>query len=143
MSNYATIQSILDILDTNTLLQLTDDQGVGMVQEPVIQQALDNAGAEIDAILHLRFTLPLPSDHVGSGLLHGLQVSLALYNLYARRGYEVSDTLQRRYDNAQMTLGHIRDGKLSLGADDPRGPRPVGDARVFHKQPPRQWGRRS
>lgn len=130
MSDYATVADVKAMLDNNTLLQLTDDTGIGEVADLVIIEALTSAQAEVDATLQVRMQLPLADP---PQLLRTLTLDLALGRLYMRRGLDTAEALQRRIDNANRILGQIRDGKLSIGQGDTRGV--TAHAPVYHIVP--------
>lgn len=61
--SYATVADLLSRLGEPRLVQLTDlaDPPLGIVDDAVVQRALDDASAEIDGALVGRYPLPLAS----------------------------------------------------------------------------------
>lgn len=96
------------------LIELTDDGGLGVIDQGVIDRAIATAGELIDGYLRGRYTLPL--DPV-PGLLIVLAADIVLYRLYGRRSrLAISESLTDKYKNALKVLENIQKGIVSLGA---------------------------
>lgn len=109
---YCTIDDIEAPRDD--LVELTDDNNVGDVDQAVVDRALASAAELIDGYLRGRYSLPL--DPV-PGLLVTLSADIALYRLYARRPrLDVPESLADRYKNALKLLGEIQKGTITIGA---------------------------
>jgi len=121
---YATKTDIIEQLDEDTLIQLTDDAGAGTVDDSRVTRAIADADAEIDSYCGVRYSVPLspvpPVIRKGS-------VDIAVYNLYARRRGAPEDR-KDRYNDAIRFLRDVAAGKASLGADDPDGAPGGGNA---------------
>jgi phage gp36-like protein len=118
---YATIDDLRAQLDEATLVQLTDDEGQGSVNENRATRAIADAQAEIDGYLGGRYSVPLQEPVPES--VRRLAVELAIYNLYARRG-TVPDIRAERKKECVAFLEALGTGKISLGLD----PEPAGGA---------------
>lgn len=123
------------------LVELTDDAGIGVIDETVVDRAIAKAGELIDGYLRGRYTLPL--DPV-SGLVTTLAADIALYRLYARRPrLTVPESLADRYKNALKVLDNIQKGAITLGASGTSeapaattvgGPQVSAPERVFSRE---------
>lgn len=115
---YSTINDIRAQLDEESLIQLTDDDGAGAVDEARVTRAIADADVEIDGLIGGRYTVPLASP---PGLIRKFSVAIAARNLYGRRA-TVPESRQKDYDNAVRLLEKVGEGKLTLGID----PEPSG-----------------
>jgi phage gp36-like protein len=107
------------------LIELTDDDGTGMVDTGNVDRAIEDADDEIDSFLGLQYALPLDSV---PGLVRRMSVDLAVCNLYGRRPHlTIPETQKERCDSARKILEKIAAGKLSLGSDSPS---PSSDAGI-------------
>ncbi len=95
------------------LVQLTnDDPAIMTVNASPLQQALNDASAEIDGYLDGRFSLPLSDP---PALLNRLACDIAMYRLQALRPlHDIADARQR-YDDAVAMLTRVADGAVTLG----------------------------
>ena len=95
------------------LIELTnqDDPHAENINSNELQVALDDASAEIDAILGTRFNVPLitiPS------VIERLCCDIARYLLFSGKAPE---EVQKRYDDAHKLLKRITKGDVMLGAE--------------------------
>ena len=134
---YSTITDILNQLDEQTLIQLTDDAGMGAVNQSVITAAIADADSEIDSYCGSRYDVPLSS---ATGMIRKISVDMAIYNLYGRRSQGPPETVAERYKNAVRFLRDVSAGKVTLGANAPTEPESSGpqsttdkDDRIFTK----------
>jgi len=109
---YSTAEDIRKLIPESDLIQLTDDDGVGVVDEDVLTEAIDQADREIDAYLGARYTVPL--DPVPE-LIRNLSAQMAIWHLYGRRNL-MSEVWESRYKNAIRLLDLIRRGEVVIGA---------------------------
>ncbi len=99
------------------LIQLTDDAGLGVIDEVIVAKALSHAGELIDGSLRGRYLLPLSPV---PGLLVNLAATITLRRLYARRSaVKVPESLQDDYKNALKILESIQKGTVTLGVGLP------------------------
>jgi phage gp36-like protein len=94
------------------LVDLTDRDGDGLADDPMIAQALSDADAEIDGYLAARYQLPLPTV---PAILARIAGDIAIYRLLSlRRTGDIEDA-RRRYEDARRLLEAISRGAVSLG----------------------------
>ncbi len=115
---YCTKTDILDQMDEEVLIALTDDDDTGLVDDTKVTKAIADADAEIDSYCGVRYSVPFATV---TGIIRKLSVEFAIYNLYARRK-GVPDDRKERYDNGTRFLRDVSKGMVSLGADDPDTP---------------------
>jgi phage gp36-like protein len=115
---YCTLSDIKDRIDEEVLIQLTDDEGLGVINEDRVSAAIDEADAEIDSYLSARYTVPLTPIPT---VIKTLSVAIAIWNLYSRRGI-VDEMRQERYKAAVGLLEKMAKGVATLGVD----PEPSG-----------------
>lgn len=117
------------------MIQVTDHSpDADAVDTAVMERALLDADAEINARLQARYTLPLATV---PRLLLNVACDIARYRLFDDRATE---QVRRRYDDALKLLDKIGRGELSLGLDaaaqatpSPAGPSFTGGDRVFSR----------
>jgi len=113
--SYCTQSDLLEQIDEDVLIQLTDDHDAGSVDSGVVTRAVADADAEIDAYCGTRYELPFSPV---PAMVRKLSVDIAVYNLYARRK-GVPEDRQKRYDSAVRFLRDVSNGKATLGGDAP------------------------
>lgn len=107
---YSTQAELTNIIPEDSLIQLTDDEGAGVVNAGRITKAIADADAEIDLYCGdygAPFTTVPP-------IIKKISADIALYNLYTRRVEEIPPARQARYDNAMSTLKDIAKGVVNL-----------------------------
>ena len=111
--SYATPQDIINRYPNRDLVQLTnEDPTITTINTAVLQQALDDASAEIDGYLGGRFTLPLTDV---PEVLNRLACDLAIYRLQSLRPIHDLADARRRYDDALAMLSKVASGEMTLG----------------------------
>ena len=132
-------QDLINRYPNRDLVQLTnEDPTITTVNTTALQQALDDASAEIDGYLGGRFTLPLSDPPV---VLHRLACDVAIYRLQSLRPLHDLADARRRYDDAIAMLSKVADGTLSLGiavdgqevANSQGAEQSAGPTRVFNR----------
>jgi len=112
---YATQADILEQLDEDTLIQLTDDADTGAVDDDMVTRAIADADAEIDGYCGKRYSVPFSTV---PAIIRKFAVDIAIYNLYARRKGAPEDR-KDRYTSALKFLAGVSKGIISLGENDP------------------------
>lgn len=79
---YAVYADLPSRMPEQTLIALTDEQGIGVGNEAVADAALADAAAEIDAMIGARYAVPVSPV---PDLLKKVCLDLAVEGLYARR----------------------------------------------------------
>ncbi len=110
---YASPNDMIARYPNRDLVQLTnDDPATVTINAATLQQALDDASAEIDGYLDGRFALPLADP---PAMLNRLACDIAMYRLQALRPlHDIADA-RRRYDDAIALLGKVAAGTVTLG----------------------------
>lgn len=106
---YCTRQDLIDRYGETEILQLTDRDGIGVIDDTVVTRAIDDAGAEIDGYLAGRYRLPLATV---PRLITSVACDLARYHLYADGAPEA---VAKRHDDAIKLLGAVSRGAINLG----------------------------
>lgn len=113
---YCTLDDIEKHTSTQTLIQLTSDDGQEIVDKTVVEEALLYSSALIDGYLRGRYSLPLD---ICFPLLRVLAVDLSVYRLYSRRmRNEMPEVIETAYKNAIATLRDIQKGVISLQSEN-------------------------
>lgn len=111
--SYSALSDITARIDEGTLTQLTDDEGLGVINEARVTAAITEADSEIDSYLSTRYTVPLATT---PEVVKALSVTIAIWNLYGRRGL-VDEMRETRYKAAVDLLKQISKGAATLGVD--------------------------
>jgi len=123
---YCVLADITNRISEETVIQLSDDGNLGVVDQAVVDGAIADAGELIDGYLRGRYILPL--DPV-PGLVRALSLDLAVYGLYSRRAsFEVPEPVTDRYKNAVKLLSEIQKGNVTLGSAGVETPVATGGA---------------
>jgi len=128
---YADLNDILQRIDGDALIQLTDDTDTGAVDTAVVAGALDEASALIDGYVGSRYRLPLAGEHA---ILRRFCAELAVCSLYDRRQGR-PEQWQERCKTAHRFLEQVAQGKIRLGVDDPAGTGPSDVVTVAAPEP--------
>ena len=108
--SYCTQQNLIDRFGELELIQLTDRVGAGVINTTVLNQAISDADAEINAYL---IAYPLPLTVVPAHLVR-LASDIARYHLY---GNQMLDAVSERYKSALRYLEQVAKGVISIGPD--------------------------
>lgn len=108
---YCSQQDLTMRFGESEIIELTDDEGTGVVNGSKIAQAIDDASALIDGYLAGRYQLPLSTVPT---VLNRLAADIARYFLYDNGANE---QVQKRYDDAEKFLKAVSKGDISLGVD--------------------------
>lgn len=125
---YATPADLINRFGEKEAIALTDRAFTGLVDEAVLAEALDQAGAEIDGYLGGRYVLPLsPVPRI----LTGYCCDIARYRLCGTGGVVTTDEIRDRYKDAIRFLELAAAGKVSLGGMPGGETAPTGNGVVF------------
>ncbi|WP_242095495.1 DUF1320 domain-containing protein [Sphingomonas sp. CROZ-RG-20F-R02-07] len=107
---YTSVTALVDRLGEDVLIQLTDRASppTGAIVSSVVDQALANADAVIDASLAMRYRLPLIAVPV---VVADLALSIAAYKLHR---FAPDPKVKDDYDQALKDLGDIAAGRKKL-----------------------------
>lgn len=122
---YSTLSDIRQRIGERELIELTDDDGSGLVDEDVAASAIADADEEIDSYVGSRYAVPITPV---PGILRKFSADIAIYNLHSRRDDSIPEIRKARYENAVKFLTAVASGKISLGQYDPGGSPPDSGA---------------
>ncbi len=109
---YCTLDDLENMLPEAELIQLTDDEGLGVVNQPRMDQAISGADSLIDGYCGGLYDVPFTSV---PALIQELSAELAICSLFERKADVLPDTLAERRKEAVQKLEAIGAGALSLG----------------------------
>ncbi|WP_429885376.1 gp436 family protein [Geoalkalibacter halelectricus] len=110
---YCTQAQMVERFGEQLVIQLTDRDHAGEINEAVLAAAMADAAAEIDMYLAGRYTLPLSSVP-----LTLTRLACILTRDVLATGSDVSDERwSKQADDARKLLREIAGGKVSLGVD--------------------------
>lgn len=110
---YLELQDLIDELGEDTLVQLTDDEGTGEINETRVLKAIEFAKGTFDAYARSRYSLPVPA----TPFVKAANLDLAIFHLYKSRTslpegvYKVREAA---YKEAMQLLKDIQCGKAGL-----------------------------
>lgn len=115
---FATKDDMVRRFGQREVIQLTDREFTGAIDDQVLQSALDAADAEVCGYLASRYQLPLVAT---PRLLVDYACDIARYRL---TGTEVQSTpdIETRYNHAVRYLGKVAVGDIGLGIDTQGAP---------------------
>lgn len=111
---YSNVDDIKKFLPEDALVQLTDDEGLGSVNQARVEEAINQADAEINSYIGGRYGVPLSAV---PDAVRKLSVDIAVYNLYSRTVQELPEARKERYRNAVRQLEGMSKGLVSLGVN--------------------------
>lgn len=109
---YCTIEHIKSRIPEKTLIQLTDDERLGVVNTAEVDKAISRGGRVIDSKCGIRYLVPFASP---SEVITDINADLAAYYLYARKAEKMPEVRADEYKNANLLLDQIAAGKASPG----------------------------
>lgn len=117
---YCTLTDIVKAIPEENLIQLTDDEGRGVMDNSKIEEAINYAEQLIDGYLRGRYSVPL---NPVPELIRRLAVDLAVFFLYSRR-FELNmpESMLERKRECIRLLEHIQQGKVLLGIEGQKSP---------------------
>lgn len=113
---YCAVLDISAAISEEALIQLTDDDNVGVINQATVVAAIAQADAEIDGYCGFgsRYTVPFVTV---PPIIKSLSIEISIYYLYKRRS--VPEKIEKAYDRALARLKDISRGLLSLGVESP------------------------
>ena len=120
MGNYLTSDNFRERLSEADLIQLTDDDGVGELNDAVLAGVIATAEADVDSYLSTRYLTPVDvSTSAGvAAMLKSRALDLAVYGLYLRRG-NLPEQVATVRDNCIAWLRDVSAGRVALGLPMP------------------------
>mgnify|MGYP000002900306 CR=1 FL=1 len=136
---YCSIDDIRKNIPDISLIELTDDNGTGQIENTIVSEAIAYADSTIDGYLRGRYSLPL---NPVPKIIQKISIDIAIYHIYSRRfELEMPEGMQKRYENAVKLLEAIRKGTIELGITTQTGQTGTGyyitnkveEDRIFNK----------
>ena len=110
---YGSIDELKRRIPESTLIQLTDDNGLGEVDESVIQELAAGVDELIDSHLRGRFSLPLSPV---PGIIRAIALDLYIFEVYGRRPeFGIPDAVEKKRGAQMKVLVGIKNGDIQLG----------------------------
>ncbi|MBO6789519.1 MAG: DUF1320 domain-containing protein [Dinoroseobacter sp.] len=137
---YATPADLQAVIPDRDLKLLTDWDGIAdTIDETKLQEALDDATAEINGYIAKRASLPLSEP---PRMLLVVARDLAVYRLFANAG-RVTETQEKLRDAGITYLEKVADGELSIGDETGGDEEPTSPGVVMEEGPERVMTRES
>jgi phage gp36-like protein len=108
---YCTKPDILKSISDEVLIQLTDDNSVGTVDDAKVTGAIEKADSIIDGYCGKRYAVPFSPV---PNLVRDMSVDLAIYNLYGNR-QGAPDYWEKRRDDTIAFLKDVSKGTATIG----------------------------
>ncbi|WP_078000352.1 gp436 family protein [Edwardsiella tarda] len=128
MGTYITRDDLLAV-DGELVWNMAIDKSTGQLDNAKIETAIEDADTEINSFLAKRFQLPLAIATIPRPL-HRVAVSIAIYWL-SERGSQITDLIQKRYDDAIRTLKEIANGTRDLGLPTTSRPTETDNGKII------------
>lgn len=113
---YCTLNDIRAQLPESNIVQLTDDEGFGVIDQLRVGMAISVADSIINGYLGGRYTLPLETV---PDLIKTIAIDITIYKLYERRlELEMPESMLNRYKNAVRLLEYIQKGTVSIDVQE-------------------------
>lgn len=124
---YSTKEDLLKQISKERLVELTDDEATGEIQEAPITKAIQDSDGEIDSYCSKKYAVPF--DPVPD-VINKLSIDISLYNLYSRRQNLSNEVITKRYDDAIKFLKDVAKGQAEI-TDSPSPTVDSGQAGQF------------
>ena len=108
---YATAQELIDRVGSDAVSAVSDRDGDAVVEEEAITAALDDASADVDSYLSVRYPLPIATPPAA---VKRVTIDIAMYHLSGNR---TTEEVEKRYKNAIAWLRDVSKGVAGLGSD--------------------------
>ena len=127
---YCTLNDIKQLTSEAELIQLTDDDDTGIINESIVNSAISYAETTINGYISSRYTLPLSEI---PELIKTFSVDLSIYRLHSRRFMlDMPESLEIRYKNIIKELEKIQKGMINLNIKEPDNTEKVADHNEFY-----------
>lgn len=134
---FATKADMLKRFGESEVIALTDRGNLGLIDDAVLDDALMEAGAEIEPYLAPRHKLPLATV---PKIVTGFACDIARYRLCGS-GVTLTDDIRDRYKDAIKFFEKASDGKIGLGLDAANAPAAPANTVQFSPSSERVFGR--
>lgn len=109
---YCVQSDIQEEVTESVLIELTDDERLGVANAARVTKAITAADTEIDSYLAQRYPVPMTE---GLELLKDCSINLALERLFLRRTGALPEDRKDRIAHVRKLLSDIATGRASLG----------------------------
>ncbi len=110
--SYSVLTDLQNVLQNDTIIALTDDEGLDQVNTARVTECIAEGDSLIDGYCGSRYVVPFNPVPV---VVRSISVAIAIHNLYARRVEEVPAVHENRYKDAIQRLKDISSGAMTLG----------------------------
>lgn len=111
--SYLTQEDLEDELGIERLIQLTDDEGAGLLNEKRVSKAIGYAVGTFDSYARTRYALPVPTTEK----VKATCLDLAIFHLFKSRATDAEGEYKIRKDahaDAMKFLEALQNGKAAL-----------------------------
>jgi len=108
---YSTKTDILKQISEEDLTGLTDDAVNGMVDDNVVNKAIQDADGEINSYCKKKYEVPF---NPVPDMINKLSVDISIYHLYSRRQNLLNESVMKRYDDAIKFLKDVARGLAEI-----------------------------
>lgn len=112
--SYITAEDLIDELGEDLLVELTDDNDTGEINENVITKAIDYAVGTFDAYARTRYSLPVPA----TALVKSRCLDLAIYRLFRKRAELDEGVFKVKKTAHDETISFLKDLQAGRAALD-------------------------
>lgn len=127
---YCNLDNIKQVISEAELIQMTDDNNTGVINENIVNSAISYAETTINGYISSRYSLPLAET---PELIKTFAIDLSIYRLHSRRFMlDMPESLEVRYKNVIRELEKIQKGTISLNIKEPDNTEIVADNNEFY-----------
>ncbi|MFZ4857910.1 MAG: phage protein Gp36 family protein [Desulfuromonadaceae bacterium] len=121
---YITLADITaESVDTETLIQLTDSDNIGVVDEVAVDRVITAVCGEIDDLLRARYTVPFAACPI---IIRSIAISIAAHKLYGlKKSFPRPESVKDDFTNSMKLLTSISTGTIKLGVPSAGGEIPT------------------
>ena len=113
--SYSSLDDLKRRISEAELIQLTDDQGLGQIDQTLVSGAIAESDGLVDSFVRAQTAVPLSDP---PEVIRLISADLTLYRLYTRRGLSVNEEVVSLKDKAFSMLEKIAKGELKILATD-------------------------
>ncbi|HGY4723289.1 TPA: gp436 family protein [Citrobacter amalonaticus] len=128
MGIYVTREDLL-ANDASLVWNMAVDKATQQLDDVKIDAAIQDTDAEINSILSRRYQMPLALPDIPRPLRRAA-ISIAIYWL-SERDNQITELIQKRYDDAVRTLKEMASGARDLGLPQDAQPAETGSGSVL------------
>lgn len=148
---YCTVEEVRASIKNETLdnlighRRIEDQEAKEEKMKMIIQEAIEDADAEIDGYLNKRYPVPLKNPQK---VINKLSKDIAIYNIFSRKGIRKDSDEENyliRYKNAIKFLENVAKGLIDIGVqvDEETGNVPQSMSGFRVQSSPRLFSRRT